>query len=84
MAEGLSVYRGNPLGGVPTLMFVEEEVLQKADSKTSSEVVANLHVTFSQDNPLHTEVYRILNLIYEEERTKRDAAEVANSGLADA
>lgn len=65
-------------------MFVEEEVLQKADSKTSSEVVANLHVTFSQDNPLHTEVYRILNLIYEEERTKRDAAEVANSGLADA
>jgi len=62
----------NPLGGAPSIMFCEEEVLVMGD-KSIKNLCANLNVAFDLENPLHIQAYTVLNAIYEEERGKRDA-----------
>ena len=62
----------NPLGGLPSMMFVEEEVSPKSGGRNSFEPVSNINVVFDQENPLHIQAYTVLNAIYVEEREKRD------------
>lgn len=62
----------NPLSSSPSIMFVEEEVINLG-GQTFTNLVANLSVAFEADNPLHLEIYTKLNELYTIAREARDA-----------
>ena len=62
----------NPLGGVPSIMFVEETVTKIGD-KNIKEMVANLSTTFDANDANHVAIYNALNNLYIQLREARDA-----------
>jgi len=63
----------NPIGKNPSILFVEEEVVNLGD-KQYTELVANLSAPFDVNNQLHVELYTKLNELYTLLRTARDEA----------
>lgn len=62
----------NPLGGTPSILFVEEEVINTG-SGTITRPVANLSAAFDEANQLHIDIYNKLNELYTILREARDA-----------
>lgn len=61
----------NPYNGVPSLMFVEEELMSIGDTVTSK-LVDNLNLVFDPANPTHVALYDQLNALYVSARDTRD------------
>ena len=59
----------------PTLMFVEEEVINLGDGNYITKQISNLSGSFDPTNELHTTIYNKLNELYILLRTERDLAQ---------
>lgn len=62
----------NPYQALPSILFVEEEVVE-AEDKLFKQPCANLSTSFDMNNPLHVEIYTKLNELYTLLREARDA-----------
>lgn len=62
----------NPLNGTPSLMLVEERVMQLGEDIIATPC-ANLSVAFDTNNPLHMDIYNKINEVYVLLREARDA-----------
>lgn len=62
----------NPLGGTPSVMFVEDEAINTG-TDTITRPVANLSSVFDPANSLHVAIYNKLNELYTLLREERDA-----------
>jgi len=62
----------NPYQALPSILFVEEEVVE-AEDKLFKQPCANLSTSFDADNQLHVDIYTKLNELYTLLREARDA-----------
>ena len=62
----------NPYQALPSILFVEEEVVE-AEDNLFKQPCANLSTSFDMNNPLHVEIYTKLNELYTLLREARDA-----------
>ena len=63
----------NPYNKLPSITFVEEEVISVED-KIITEVVDNITCSFDSNSALHADIYIKLNELYILLRTARDAS----------
>lgn len=56
----------------PTLMFLEEEVINLGDGTYICKPISNINKEFDTTNELHTTIYNKLNELYIILRTERD------------
>lgn len=61
----------NPYNGTPYLHINEQKIVTVGEEQMVKDM-GNLVVSFDVNNPLHLQVYTVLNQIYIEERDKRD------------
>ena len=69
--RALRVQVDNPYGGIPAIMFTEEEVT-KIGEKNISQLSANLSCSFDSAVQLHVDIYTKLNELYVLLREARD------------
>ena len=62
----------NPYQALPSILFVEEEVVE-AEDKLFKQPCANLSTSFDVGDQLHVEIYTKLNELYTLLREARDA-----------
>jgi hypothetical protein len=67
-----SVHIDNPSDGLPSLNIIEQRVILLSDGRKIYEPVGNLTAEYDAENPLHGQLYSLLNDIYVEFRTARD------------
>lgn len=69
----------NALDAPPSILFVEEEVINIGERRIS-ELSGNLSTVFDQTDPLHLAIYDKLNELYVLLREARDAELAAQGG----
>lgn len=70
--RAVRVQINNPYNETPSIMFVEEEIVE-VNGEVHSKLVANLSAAFDANRPDHVALYNQLNAIYTELREARDA-----------
>jgi len=72
--RAVSVLINNPLNGVPNINIQEEAIYTLGDKiiKENIDPFKALRATFDINNPLHLELYDVLNRVYIELRELRD------------
>lgn len=64
----------NPYAALPSILFVEDELINLGEGKVSYRPVANLTCSFDQGSQLHADIYTKLNELYILLREARDNA----------
>ena len=63
----------NPYNQIPSINFIEEEIVNLGDNFIANPV-SNCYVNFDSNNELHADIYIKLNELYTLLREARDAA----------